>query len=47
MLNRIFGTHTFASKPKLVVCSKSGHFPSTTETDIVVAELKRFLDGVR
>jgi pimeloyl-ACP methyl ester carboxylesterase len=37
----------FASKPKLVVCPKSGHFPSTTETDIVVAELKRFLDGVR
>jgi pimeloyl-ACP methyl ester carboxylesterase len=37
----------FASKPKLVVCPTSGHFPSTTETDIVVAELKRFLDGVR
>jgi pimeloyl-ACP methyl ester carboxylesterase len=37
----------FASKPKLVVCPKSGHFPSATEPDIMVAELKRFLDGVR
>jgi pimeloyl-ACP methyl ester carboxylesterase len=37
----------FVSKPKVVVCRKSGHFPSATEPDIVVAELKRFLDGVR
>jgi len=37
----------FATKPKLVVCPKSGHFPSATEPDIMVAELKRFLDGVR
>jgi pimeloyl-ACP methyl ester carboxylesterase len=37
----------FASKPKLVVCPKSGHFPSATEPDIVLSELKRFLDGVR
>ena len=37
----------FASKPKLVVCPTSGHFPSATEPDIVAAELKRFLDGVR
>lgn len=37
----------FASKPRLVVCHKSGHFPSTTEPDIVGVELKRFLDDVR
>jgi pimeloyl-ACP methyl ester carboxylesterase len=37
----------FASKPKVVVCPKSGHFPTATEPDIVIEELKRFLDGVR
>ena len=37
----------FASKPKLVVCPKSGHFPSATEADIMAAELTCFLDGVR
>ena len=37
----------FASKPKLVVCPTSGHFPSATEPDIVIAELKRFLNRVR
>ncbi|HEY1472760.1 MAG TPA: hypothetical protein VGF53_01600 [Pseudolabrys sp.] len=37
----------FASKPKLVVCPTSGHFPSATEPEIVVAALKRFLDGLR
>lgn len=36
----------FASKPKLVVCPTSGHFPSAIEPDIVIAELKRFLDSV-
>jgi pimeloyl-ACP methyl ester carboxylesterase len=37
----------FASKPKLVVCPTSGHFPSATEPDIVIAELKRLLGGLR
>jgi pimeloyl-ACP methyl ester carboxylesterase len=37
----------FSSKPKLVVCPTSGHFPSATEPDIVIAELKRFLNRVR
>ena len=37
----------FASKPKIVVCPKSGHLPTATEPDIVIEELKRFLDGVR
>jgi pimeloyl-ACP methyl ester carboxylesterase len=37
----------FASKPKVVVCPKSGHFPTATEHGIVIEELKRFLDGVR
>jgi pimeloyl-ACP methyl ester carboxylesterase len=37
----------FTSKPKIVVCPNSGHFPTTTETNIVVEELKHFLDGIR
>jgi pimeloyl-ACP methyl ester carboxylesterase len=37
----------FASEPKLVVCPRSGHFPTATEPDIVLEELKRFLGGVR
>jgi pimeloyl-ACP methyl ester carboxylesterase len=37
----------FASKPKLVVCPTSGHFPSATEPGIVIAELKHFLNTVR
>jgi pimeloyl-ACP methyl ester carboxylesterase len=37
----------FASKPKVVVCPKSGHFPTAAEPDIVIEELKRFLDNVR
>jgi pimeloyl-ACP methyl ester carboxylesterase len=37
----------FASKSTLVVCAKSGHFPSSTEPEIVVSELKRFLAGLR
>ena len=37
----------FASKPHVVVCPNSGHFPTATEPDVVVEELKRFLDGVR
>jgi pimeloyl-ACP methyl ester carboxylesterase len=37
----------FASEPKLVVCPRSGHFPTATEHDIVIEELNRFLGGVR
>lgn len=37
----------FASKPELVLCPTSGHFPTATEPAIVVAALKRFLDGLR
>ena len=37
----------FASEPKVVVCPRSGHFPTATEPDIVIEELKRFLDRVR
>ena len=37
----------FASKPKVVVCPNSGHFPTATETDILVEELKHFLATVR
>ncbi len=37
----------FASKPKLVVCPNSGHFPTATELNIVVEALKRFLGEVR
>ena len=37
----------FTSKPKIVVCPNSGHFPTTTETNIVAEELKHFLDGIR
>ena len=37
----------FASEPKLVLCPRSGHFPTATEPDIVIEELKRFLGGVR
>jgi pimeloyl-ACP methyl ester carboxylesterase len=37
----------FASKPKLVVCPTSGHFPSATEPGLVIAELKGFLNTVR
>lgn len=37
----------FASKPQLVLCPDSGHFPSATDPDIVVAALRRFLAGLR
>jgi pimeloyl-ACP methyl ester carboxylesterase len=37
----------FASKPKVVVCPNSGHFPTATEPDIVINELKRFLNEIR
>lgn len=37
----------FVSKPDIVLCPKSGHFPTATEPDIVITELKRFLDGIR
>jgi pimeloyl-ACP methyl ester carboxylesterase len=36
----------FASKPKVVVCPNSGHFPTATEPNIVVEALKHFLEGV-
>ncbi len=36
----------FASKPELVVCPGSGHFPSTTEPEIVVPALQRFVAGL-
>jgi 3-oxoadipate enol-lactonase len=36
----------FASKPKVVVCPNSGHFPTATEPDIVINELKRFLNEI-
>lgn len=38
---------TFASKPKVIVCPKSGHFPTATEPDIIIEGLKRFLKNVR
>ena len=37
----------FTSKPKIVVCAESGHFPTATEPEITTAELKRFLEGIR
>lgn len=37
----------FAAKPKIVVCPNSGHFPTATEPNIVVEELKHFLEDVR
>jgi len=37
----------FASKPEVVLCPDSGHFPTATEPTIVVEALKRFLEGVR
>ena len=36
----------FASEPKLVVCPRSGHFPTATESRSVDKELS-FLGGVR
>lgn len=37
----------FASNAEIVVCPTSGHFPSATEPAIVIAALKRFLEGLR
>ncbi len=37
----------FASELKLVLCPRSGHFPTTTEPHIVIRELKTFLGGIR
>jgi pimeloyl-ACP methyl ester carboxylesterase len=37
----------FASKPQLVVCPTSGHFPANTEVSLVADGLKRFLVRVR
>jgi pimeloyl-ACP methyl ester carboxylesterase len=36
----------FAAKAKLVVCPKSGHFPTATEAMLVAAEMRRFLDSI-
>lgn len=33
----------FASRPELVVCPTSGHFPANTETALVADTLKRFI----
>jgi len=33
----------FTPEPKLVVCPRSGHFPTATESESVIEELKRFL----
>ncbi len=33
----------FASRPEIVLCPASGHFPANTETEIVAGALKRFL----
>jgi len=37
----------FASKPKVVLCPDSGHFPTATEPEIVVEGLTHFLQGTR
>ena len=37
----------FALKPKIVVCPRSGHFPTTTEPNIIIENLKQFLEDVR
>ncbi|HET9716289.1 MAG TPA: alpha/beta hydrolase [Pseudolabrys sp.] len=36
----------FSVRPKLVVCARSGHFPATTETDLVAGALKGFIVGL-
>ncbi|HET7848815.1 MAG TPA: alpha/beta hydrolase [Pseudolabrys sp.] len=36
----------FTSKPKLVVCPASGHFPANSDTDVVAAALKRFVTKI-
>jgi pimeloyl-ACP methyl ester carboxylesterase len=36
----------FSAPAELVVCPTSGHFPSTTEPDLVIDALKTFLAGV-
>ncbi len=36
----------FASKPKVVVCPRSGHFPTATEPEIIINELKHFLNSI-
>jgi pimeloyl-ACP methyl ester carboxylesterase len=37
----------FTSKPKVVVCPNSGHFPTATEPEIVINGLKHFLSDIR
>ena len=34
------------SKPRIVLCSKSGHFPTATDVNIIATELKRFLQNL-
>jgi len=36
----------FTAKPKIIVCPYSGHFPTATEPDIIVNEVKHFLDEI-
>lgn len=36
----------FRSKPRIVLCPKSGHFPTATDTNIIATELKRFLQDL-
>lgn len=33
----------FVFRPKVVVCSQSGHFPNVSEPDLVISALKQFL----
>ncbi len=36
----------FASKPKVVLCPSSGHFPTATEPEIIINELKHVLNSI-
>lgn len=36
----------FSTRPELVVCPTSGHFPSTTEPNLIIGPLKAFLARV-
>jgi pimeloyl-ACP methyl ester carboxylesterase len=36
----------FPSRPELIVCPTSGHFPANTETGLVADALTRFLAGL-
>ena len=36
----------FRLEPRIVLCSKSGHFPAATDVNIIATELKRFLHNL-